>query len=162
MVLLKPWSQSIPGWPSVFWTFDVVFFPPFALTLENFCHQFFTSPLNQGGSSQFHASETSWSHYTLLNQGYQGLQRWPENSLEALCLWMIAFLMSSDSSFVFTIGKKEQGIKGNFLNHKSHHCLVNSCHTGKANILDDSHLWFTKGESQCVSILIYRTGCQYQ
>ena len=53
--------------------------------------------------------------------------------LEVLCLLIIALLMSSDSSFVFTIVTKEQGITDGFLKHGSHHSLANSCHMGTDN-----------------------------
>ena len=55
-------------------------------------------------------------------------------TLEVLWSLIIALLMSSDSSFVFTIVTKEQGITDGFLNHGSHHSLANSCHMGTDNL----------------------------
>lgn len=43
---LKPWAQTIPGWPSSLWMFEMLFYPPFA--------------------PKVHVLDNSWWHYALL------------------------------------------------------------------------------------------------
>ena len=129
-----------------------------APTFKEFSHHFFSSPHVQGGSWQFHPLQTLCTVETGIPRSLE-MALYP---LEVLCLLIIALVMPSDSSFVFTIVTKEQGITDGFLKHWSHHLLANSCHMGTDNLSQVILIWFSTGESQCVSMLIYSKGCQYQ
>ena len=66
--LLKPQTQTVTGWPSGLWMFDVVHQPSKSSLI------IFSLPPT---SREVLDSSILCKHYALLKQGYQGLWRWP-------------------------------------------------------------------------------------
>lgn len=81
---------------------------------------------------------------------------------EFLCLLITALLMFSDSSLVFTIVTKEQGISWGFLKHWRHHSLANSRHLSTDNLSKVILIPDLSQVTQNVFSLYWFKGCQHQ
>ena len=129
--------RSLDVWCSVFFHHS---HQPSNTCLINFS----SSPQRQGRFLTVRCLANFITPFITLGTVETGIPRCLEMALyplEVLCLLIIALLMSSDSSFVFTIVTKEQGITDGFLKHGSHHSLAGSCHMGTDNVSQVILVW---------------------
>lgn len=125
IILVETMTQyNIPYWLLSIWLFDVLFYAQFVTILLASVIHFFLSASTCREVLDSPMFLKLLVDITQVDSGIPMTLEMALYPLKILRFQIIALLMSSDSSFVFTIVTREQVIPGVFLKQRSHHLFL--------------------------------------